>query len=50
MRGDHQLNESKLNSTVGQATRPMEEGEITALFKSPAGYPLGRSGIDWAKD
>jgi prolyl-tRNA synthetase len=49
MRGDHQLNESKLNSTVGQATRPMEEGEITALFKSPAGY-LGPVGIDWAKD
>src|SRR6202050_1585591 len=27
----------------------MEEGEITALFKSPAGY-LGPVGIDWAKD
>ena len=26
MRGDHQLNEAKLNATVGAATRPMEEG------------------------
>ena len=31
------------------ATRPMEEGEIKALFKSPAGY-LGPIGIEWAKD
>jgi prolyl-tRNA synthetase len=49
MRGDHQLNEAKLNATVGVATRPMEEGEIKELFKSPAGY-LGPVGIDWAKD
>jgi prolyl-tRNA synthetase len=49
MRGDHQLNEPKLNGAVGAATRPMEEGEIRALFKSPAGY-LGPLGIDWAKD
>jgi len=49
MRGDHQLNEAKLNATVGMATRPMEEGEIKALFKSPAGY-LGPLGIEWAKD
>ena len=49
MRGDHQLNEAKLNSTIAVATRPMEEGEIKALFKSPAGY-LGPTGIDWAKD
>jgi prolyl-tRNA synthetase len=49
MRGDHQLNESKLNGAVGGATRPMEEGEIKALFKSPAGY-LGPVGIEWAKD
>jgi prolyl-tRNA synthetase len=48
MRGDHQLNEAKLNATVATATRPMEEGEILALFKSPAGY-LGPLGIDWAK-
>jgi prolyl-tRNA synthetase len=49
MRGDHQLNEAKLNSTVAVTTRPMEEGEIKALFKSPAGY-LGPIGIEWAKD
>ncbi len=49
MRGDHQLNEAKLNGVVGGATRPMEEGEIKALFKSPAGY-LGPIGIAWAKD
>ncbi len=49
MRGDHQLNEAKLNSTVAVATRPMEEAEIKALFKSPAGY-LGPLGIEWSKD
>ncbi len=49
MRGDHQLNEAKLNSTVAVITRPMEETEIKALFKSPAGY-LGPLGIEWAKD
>jgi prolyl-tRNA synthetase len=49
MRGDHQLNEAKFNGAVGVATRPMEEGEIKALFKSPAGY-LGPVGIEWAKD
>ncbi len=49
MRGDHQLNEAKLNATVAVATRPMEEPEVKALFKSPAGY-LGPVGIEWAKD
>ncbi len=49
MRGDHQLNEAKLNATVATATRPMEEAEIEALFKSPAGY-LGPMGIEWALD
>ena len=49
MRGDHQLNEAKLNGAVAVATRPMEESEIKALFKSPAGY-LGPTGIEWAKD
>jgi prolyl-tRNA synthetase len=49
MRGDHQLNEAKLNATLAVATRPMEEGEIRALFHSPAGY-LGPVGIEWAKD
>jgi prolyl-tRNA synthetase len=49
MRGDHQLNEAKFNGAVGAATRPMDEAEIKALFKSPAGY-LGPIGIEWAKD
>jgi prolyl-tRNA synthetase len=49
MRGDHQLSEAKLNATIAVATRPMDEGEIKALFKSPAGY-LGPVGIEWAKD
>jgi prolyl-tRNA synthetase len=49
MRGDHQLNEAKLNATVAVATRPMQESELEALFKSPAGY-LGPLGIAWAKD
>ena len=49
MRGDHQLNEAKLNSTIATATRPMDENEIKALFKSPAGY-LGPLGVEWAKD
>jgi prolyl-tRNA synthetase len=49
MRGDHQLNEAKLSATIAVATRPMEESEIKALFKSPAGY-LGPMGIEWAKD
>ncbi len=49
MRGDHQLNEAKFNATGGTATRPMDEGEIKALFKSPAGY-LGPVGIEWAHD
>ncbi len=50
MRGDHQLNESKLNSAlVGKEARPMQEEEIRDLFKSPAGY-LGPLGIDWAKE
>jgi prolyl-tRNA synthetase len=49
MRGDHQLNEAKLNAAVAVATRPMDEAEIKALFKSPAGY-LGPMGIEWAKD
>jgi len=49
MRGDHQLNEAKLNGAVAQATRPMDEAEIKSLFNSPAGY-LGPIGIVWAKD
>src|SRR6201984_2403033 len=46
MRGDHQLNEAKLNATAGTLPRPMEEGEIKARFKVPGGY-LGRMGLGW---
>ena len=49
MRGDHQLNEAKLNATIATLPRPMDETEIKALFKSPAGY-LGPVGIEWASD
>jgi prolyl-tRNA synthetase len=49
MRGDHQLNEAKLNATIAAAMRPMDENEILALFKSPPGY-LGPIGIEWAGD
>ena len=49
MRGDHQMNETKLAAAVrGLETRPMEENEIKDLFHSPAGY-LGPLGVDWAK-
>jgi prolyl-tRNA synthetase len=49
MRGNDQLNEAKLNAVIATATRPMEEAEIKALFKSPAGY-LGPVGIEWSRD
>ncbi|HEY6183362.1 MAG TPA: proline--tRNA ligase [Terriglobales bacterium] len=49
MRGDHQMNEAKLTSTIGKETRPMTEEEIQQLFKSPAGF-LGPLGIEWAKN
>jgi len=49
MRGNDQLNEAKLNANIATATRPMDEGEIKALFNSPAGF-LGPLGIEWAKD
>src|SRR5947209_3057786 len=38
MRGNDQLNEAKLKATIATEIRPMEEVEIRALFKSPAGY------------
>jgi prolyl-tRNA synthetase len=49
MRGNDQLNEAKLNAVAATATRPMEESEIKALFKSPAGF-LGPVGIEWASE
>jgi prolyl-tRNA synthetase len=50
MRGDHQMNETKLSAAVGgKPVRPMQEAEIRELFHSPAGY-LGPLGIAWAAD
>ena len=50
MRGDHQLNETKLAAAVGgKETRPMQEDEILQLFRSPAGF-LGPLGVEWARD
>jgi prolyl-tRNA synthetase len=49
LRGDHQMNEAKLSTALsGLQTRPMQEDEIEALFRSPAGF-LGPLGIDWAQ-
>jgi len=45
LRGDHSLNEAKLSSLLGgQPFRPMQEEEILAIFRTPAGY-LGPVGI-----
>lgn len=44
LRGDHQLNETKLASLVaGAELRPMQAEEIVAVFNAPAGYlgPIG---------
>ncbi|HMJ23478.1 MAG TPA: His/Gly/Thr/Pro-type tRNA ligase C-terminal domain-containing protein, partial [Terriglobales bacterium] len=50
MRGDHQMNETKLSSALrGKTARPMLEVEIKQLFHAPAGF-LGPIGIAWAKD
>jgi prolyl-tRNA synthetase len=50
MRGDHQMNETKLSSALnGKEARPMLEDEIKRLFKSPVGF-LGPIGIAWARD
>jgi prolyl-tRNA synthetase len=49
MRGDHQLNEAKLNATIATVPRPMDEAEIKNLFKSPPGY-LGPVGIEWSRE
>jgi prolyl-tRNA synthetase len=49
MRGDHQLNETKLASTVpGAEFRPMQAEEIQEVFNSPAGF-LGPVGIEGAQ-
>jgi prolyl-tRNA synthetase len=48
VRGDHQLNESKLSSALGgKETRPMQEEEIRRVFNSSAGFlgPVGLSKV-----
>jgi prolyl-tRNA synthetase len=43
LRGDHQLNETKLAAVAGGELRPMQADEIAATFNAPAGYlgPIG---------
>jgi prolyl-tRNA synthetase len=43
LRGDHQLNETKLAAIAGGELRPMLPEEIAATFNAPAGYlgPIG---------
>jgi prolyl-tRNA synthetase len=43
LRGDHQLNETKLAAIAGGELRPMQPEEIVAVFDAPAGYlgPIG---------
>jgi prolyl-tRNA synthetase len=43
LRGDHQINETKLTAIAGGELRPMQAEEIVATFNAPAGYlgPIG---------
>ena len=45
VRGDHRLNETKLQNAVGEAVRPATEEEVERLFGAPAGFvgPVGSS-------
>jgi prolyl-tRNA synthetase len=47
LRGDHQLNETKLAAVAGGELRPMHPEEISQVFKAPAGY-LGPIGLEAA--
>jgi prolyl-tRNA synthetase len=47
LRGDHQLNETKLSAIALGELRPMTPEEILATFKAPAGY-LGPIGLEAA--
>jgi prolyl-tRNA synthetase len=47
LRGDHQLNETKLSAIAGGELRPMLPEEIIATFNAPAGF-LGPIGLDAA--
>jgi prolyl-tRNA synthetase len=45
LRGDHQVNETKLMGVLGAAElRPMQTAELEQFFKGPAGY-LGPAGL-----
>ncbi len=44
LRGDHQINETKLAGVAGGTIRPMQAEEIAATFNAPAGY-LGPVGL-----
>jgi prolyl-tRNA synthetase len=53
VRGDHQLNETKLSSALGGIqVRPMQAEEIEQVFHSPAGFlgPIGLSNIAASQD
>ncbi len=43
LRGDHQINETKLSAIAGGELRPMQADEIVATFNAPAGFlgPIG---------
>ena len=47
IRGDHQLNETKLSAIALGTVRPMTPEEIVEVFKAPAGY-LGPIGLEAA--
>jgi prolyl-tRNA synthetase len=47
LRGDHQINETKLAAIAGGELRPMQPEEIVAAFNAPAGY-LGPIGVSAA--
>jgi prolyl-tRNA synthetase len=47
LRGDHTLNEAKLNAITGGELRPMMPEELQSVFNAPAGY-LGPIGIEGA--
>jgi prolyl-tRNA synthetase len=50
LRGDHQVNETKLLGALGAADlRTMQAAELEQYFKGPAGY-LGPVGLDIAKE
>ena len=53
LRGDHQLNETKLSSAIGgKEFRTMQAEEIEKVFHSPAGFlgPIGLKDVATAKD